>query len=210
MNATALFVVIRVLFGSSLQVGYHYVIAGSDIYLGEVALSIVELAVVGFLYIHAKALLQRLFTALAVLLLLGVVIVAAFCVPRVPMEAMDDFGTAGISKGFAIFTIVIMAPWAFVGFDVASFDTAHYKFPPRHNKWVVAVSIVLAGFVYGILPVVSVAAVPGNYGSWQAYLADLDSLSGVSSVPAFFAASSWMGCQSRDLPVANHGTCPLC
>ena len=44
LNATALFIVIRVLFGSRLQIGYHYAIARNDIYLGEVALSVLALA----------------------------------------------------------------------------------------------------------------------------------------------------------------------
>ena len=193
LNATALFVVIRVLFGSSLQIGYHYVIAGNDIYLGEVALSVIVLAGVGILFITAKAFLQKMFTVLAVVLLLGSLIVTLCCVPRVSSQVMQNFGTANISKGFAIFTIVIMAPWAFVGFDVASFDTAHYKFPSKLIKWVIAISIVLAGFVYGIMSAVSVAAVPEGYGTWQAYLADLSNLSGVRSVPTFFAANSVMG-----------------
>ena len=193
LNATALFIVIRVLFGDRLQIGLHYAIAGNDIYLGEVALSVAALAVVGVLFIHAKALLQRLFTVLAVALFLGALVVTLSCAPRAPMHVMDDFGTSGISKAFAVFTIVIMAPWAFVGFDVTSFDTAHYRFPIRHAKWVIAVSILLAGFVYAAMSVVSVAAVPEGYASWQAWLADLDSLSGVRSVPAFYAAGSVMG-----------------
>ena len=42
------------LFGSKLQIGYHYVIAGNDIYLGEVTLSAVALAAMDMLYITAK------------------------------------------------------------------------------------------------------------------------------------------------------------
>ena len=193
LNATALFIVIRVLFGRSLQIGYHYVIAGNDIYLGEVALSVIALAGVGLLFINAKALLQRLFTALAVALLLGAVAVTLCCAPQVPRQVMDDFGSADMSRAFAVFTIVILAPWAFVGFDVTSFDTAHYRFPIRRAKWVVAASILMAGAVYTAMSVVSVAAVPEGYAGWQAYLADLDNLSGVHSVPSFYAAHSIMG-----------------
>ena len=206
LNATALFIVIRVLFGGRLQIGYHYVIAGNDIYLGEVALSVAALAAVGVLFIHAKALLQRLLTAMAVLLFLGALIVTAFCAPHVRPHVMDDFGTADISKGFAIFTIVIMAPWAFVGFDAASFDTAHYRFPVRRTKWVVAAAIVMAGLVYTAMSVVSVAAVPEGYASWQAYLMDLESLGGVRSVPSFFAARAIMG----DAGLIVMGLCALC
>ena len=193
LNATALFIVIRVLFGSSLQIGYHYVIAGNEIYLGEVALSVIALAGVGILFITAKAFLQRLFTVLAVILFAGSLLVTALCAPHVPADVVTSFGSGGVGKGFAIFTIVIMAPWAFVGFDATCFDTAHYKFPTRRTKWIVALSILAAGFVYTAMSVVSVAAVPDGYASWQAYLGDLASLGGVSSVPSFYAASAVMG-----------------
>ena len=193
LNATALFIVIRVLFGSRLQTGYHYVIAGNDIYLSEVALSILALAIVGVLFIWAKAFLQKLFTILAVILFLGVLAVAVLCVPHVSGDVLASFGSGHVGKGFAVFTIVIMAPWAFVGFDATSFDTAHYRFPARQTRWVIALSIVVAGLVYIAMTAVSVAAVPKGYPSWREYLADLDSLNGVASVPSFFAASSLMG-----------------
>ncbi len=193
LNATALFIVIRVLFGSSLQIGGRYVIAGNDIYLGEVALSVLALAGIGFLFITAKALLQKLFTILSVLLLAGSLLVTALCLPHVSIDALHSFGSSGIDKGFAVFTIVIMAPWAFVGFDVTCFDTAHYRFPVKQTKWVIAVSILLAGLVYMAMSVVSVAAVPAQYPSWQAYLADLGHLGGVLSVPSFYAAGAVMG-----------------
>ena len=193
LNATALFIVIRVLFGSSLQIGYHYVIAGNDIYLGEVALSVAALAGVGILFITAKPFLQRLFPVLAVLLFAGSLLVTVLCAPHVSGEVLRSYGSTGIGRGFAVFTIIIMAPWAFVGFDVTCFDTAHFRFPARHTKWVILVSIVLAGFVYAAMSVVSVAAVPEGYTSWQGYFAELNRLGGVRSVPSFYAASAIMG-----------------
>ncbi len=58
---------------------------------------------------------------------------------------------------------------------------------------IIALSILMACFVYISMSVVSVAAVPERYASWQACLADLDHLNGLSSVPSFFAAHSVMG-----------------
>ena len=90
------------------------------------------------------------------LLLIGSVLITALCLPQLPTDVLSSFGHSGVGKGFAVFTIVIMAPWAFVGFDVASFDTAHYKFPARQTKWVIALSIFIAGFVYTAMSAVSV------------------------------------------------------
>ena len=74
LNGTALFLVIRTIFGSTAQGGYHYTVAGNAVYLQEVALSVCSLAGVGILFIVAKPILQRIHTVLAVLLFAGSVI----------------------------------------------------------------------------------------------------------------------------------------
>ncbi|MBQ9196726.1 MAG: amino acid permease [Clostridia bacterium] len=194
LNATALFIVLRTVFGDLLQHGYHYNIAGNDIYLLEVAVSVAALAVVGLLFVRAKALLQRIFTVLAVILLAGALLTTAVCLPgALSGGALRAFGPGQYSRGYAVFTIVILSPWAFVGFDVVSFDTAHFVFPVRKAKWMVAVSILAAGLVYAGMGVVSVSALPEGYAAWQDYIADLGRLNGVASVPTFYAARSAMG-----------------
>ena len=198
LNATALFIVIRTLFGSSLQTGPHYIIAGNEIWLGEVALSVAALAVVGLGFLKGKALLQRIFTMLAVILMAGSLAITLLCAPRaLSSGALGDFGFRFDGSGFAIFTIIILAPWAFVGFDLTAFDTAHFRFPMKHTKRVIALSILLAGFVYIAMSVVSVSALPEGFSSWQEYLAEVNRkpslLSGVDAVPTFLAARAAAG-----------------
>lgn len=92
-----------------------------------------------------------------------------------------------------IITIILLATWAFVGFDVASLDTAFFRFNVKKSRIIVTLSIVCGGLVYALLAPVGFSARPDGYGSYQAYLADLDDLSGYFSVPTFFAAHSSMG-----------------
>lgn len=73
-----------------------------------------------------------------------------------------DFGTKGLNKFYAIFTIVILAPWAFVGFDAVSFDTAYFRFPLNKTRRILAASIVVAGLVY-IAMAVSVQVLYAGY-----------------------------------------------
>ena len=195
MNATSLFLVIRMVFGRRLQYGYYYYnIAGNHIFMGEVGASIVALATIGLLFINAKPLLQKLQTILAVVLLLGVVIVAAVCLPRLRLEGVQDaFGIRGISPAYGIFSIVMLAPWAFVGFEVISLETAHFDFKVQRSRWIIIASIVLSGIVYVALTLVGVCARPDGYASWQAYIGDLGQLNGVDAAPTFFAAKSIMG-----------------
>jgi Amino acid transporters len=194
LNGTALFYVIRMLFNDALQIGFHYTVAGNTIYLGETVVSVLVLAAVGILFITAKPALQRFHTVLSILLFLGILITAVFCLSAaVKNGALRSFGTRGINKGYSVFSLVILAPWAFVGFEVTSFDTAHFKFPISKSKGLIILSIVVTAFAYASMALVSVAAVPDGFTSWQEYIAGLDGLNGIASVPTFYAAKSIMG-----------------
>ena len=93
LNGTALFFIVRILFSDASQTGFHYTIAGNTIYLGETMVSALVMAFVGALFVWAKPLLQRLHTALSVILFVGIVITAAFCLPRVfGAGVLDSFG----------------------------------------------------------------------------------------------------------------------
>ena len=137
LNATSLFTVIRMMFGRSLQVGfYYYHIAGNVIFMGEVGASIVALAIVGMLFINAKPLLQTLHTIMAVVLLVCVLIVAGFCLPHLG-SLQPAFGTQGGNRLHALFSIVMLTPWAFVGFEVISLETAHFDFKIHWSKAII-------------------------------------------------------------------------
>ena len=194
LNGSALFVIVRTVLGESIQGGFYYTVAGNRIYLREVGMSVLALGLVGFLFVVAKPVLQRLHTVLAVLLFAGVVVITVICLPNaMKTEAIHTFGTRGLNKGFAVFSLVILAPWAFVGFEVTSFDTAHFRFSQRKTGLILLASILMAGFAYASMTLVSISSLPGGYASWQEYIADLGVLNGVTSVPTFYAAKTTMG-----------------
>ena len=99
----------------------------------------------------------------------------------------------GVNRGFAVASLVILAPWAFVGFETTSFDTAHFKFPIRRSGRIIVLSILATALAYTSMALVSVAAVPDGFSSWQEYISGLDGLSGVAAVPTFYAAKTVMG-----------------
>ena len=193
LNGTALFIVVRTIMNGA-EGGPHYTVAGHEIYVTEVLVSAFAFAIVGILFICAGNFLRRLFGVLAFLLVAGVLIIAVICIPHaLTSGAVFDFGIKGLSRPYAVFTIVLLAPWAFVGFDAVSFDTAHFRFPLKKTGRILAASIVVAGLIYMAMAVVGVSFVPDGYASWGAYLSDLDSLKGVASVPTFYAAKAHMG-----------------
>ena len=194
LNASALFIVVRTLFGGLLETGAHYVIAGNVVYAGEVGVTMAALLAVGLLYIAAKPALQYVHTFLAVLLAAGALIVSALCVPHVLSgDVALGFGTAGVDSAYGVFSLIILAPWAFVGFEVISFDTAHFKFPVKNSKAIIIVGVIIAGLTYAAMALVSVAVVPDGFSSWGEYIANLGKLSGVAAVPTFYVASEIMG-----------------
>ena len=194
LNGSALFVVIRTLFGDGIQTGVSYTVAGNQVYLREVGTSALALAGVGILFIAAKPVLQKLHTILSLILAAGVVATALLCLPHhLSGDVLSAFGTTGVSKGFGVFTLVILAPWAYVGFEVISFDTAHFKFPIKKAGTIVVTSVLLAAFAYIAMTLVSVTVHPDGFASWGDYIAHLSELGGVASVPTFYAAKTILG-----------------
>ena len=193
LNATAIFLVIRTAFNGALQGGYAYEIAGNTIYMGEVITSILILVFIGLLFIIAKPILQKLHTVLSVILLAGVAVTSLVCLPHVSREALLSFGTLGLNPAYAIFSIVILAPWAFVGFEIISFDTAHFRFDIRKSKPIIVASILTGGLTYICMAVINVAAMPDGYASWMEYINALGSLNGIEAVPTFYVAREIMG-----------------
>ncbi len=194
LNGTALFFIVRTLFADAVHSGFHYTVAGNEIYLGETLVSVLVLAGVGGLFVFAKPFLQRLHTVLAIALLAGVAVMAVVLLPSVISGGVwMAFGTRGLNRGYAVFSLVIMAPWAFVGFEVTALDTAHFKFPIKRSRQIIPVSILTAGFAYIAMALISVASVPDGFSTWQEYISALDGLKGIASVPTFLTAKSRMG-----------------
>ena len=194
LNGTALFIIVRTLFADVAQSGLHYSVAGNTIYLGETLVSVLVLASVGILFLLAKPMLQRLFTVLSLILVSGIVVTSVLCIPNaVAGDVLSSFGVQGLNRGYAVLSLVILAPWAFVGFEVTSFDTAHFRFPIKKSRSIIFSSIVVAAFAYISMTFVSVCSVPDGFLTWQEYIEGLDGLKGVAAVPTFFAAKSIIG-----------------
>ena len=194
LNGTALFMIVRILFSDAVQSGIHYQVAGYPIYLGEVIASVLVLGGTGLLFVTAKPVLQKLLTIFAVVLFSGIVILSAFSLPSaIANGGLTSFGIRGLNRGYAVFSLVILAPWAFVGFEITSFDTAHFRFPMKHTGRILVPAIIAATFAYSAMTLTGIAAVPPEFSSWQEYIPALDSLKGVAGVPTFYAAQSTMG-----------------
>ena len=194
LNGTALFVVLRTIFGNAIHTGFHYTVSGNRIYLGEILVSVSALAGVGVLFITAKKVLHKIHSFLSIIMIAGILTVAVICIPHaVSSRSLNIVGLKDTNIAYGIYSIIFLAPWAFVGFDVISFDTYNFKFKINRSKRIIFSAIIAAGLAYTALAIVSISSVPDGYSDWTEYIANLGNLSNEQAVPTFYAAKAIMG-----------------
>lgn len=174
MNSTAIGLIVDGLDGSAdiLKWGFHYTIAGFDIYFGEILIACGILILFGLLNIIGvkkagivqTALSGLLITSTLTLCIAGLVSSKANCVNMQPIWGFDKeaamaanaissdiakyahTGTTGILS--AILATFAIAPWAYVGFDAIPQAAEEFNFSFKKVSLIMVVAIVFGCFVY--------------------------------------------------------------
>ena len=174
MNSTAIGLIVDGLDGPAdiLKWGFHYNIAGFDIYLGEMLLAMFILLLFGYLNIigvQKAAIVQTILSSLLVicvftLCLAGIFSAKAKGVNMQPIwgfdksaaiaakantSTIDPFaraGTAGILS--AILATFAIAPWAYVGFDAIPQAAEEFNFSFKKVSFIMIIAILFGCFVY--------------------------------------------------------------
>lgn len=174
MNSTAIGLIVDGLDGAAdiLKFGFHYQIAGFDVWMGEMILAMGILVLFGMLNILGVKKAGFVQTVLAVLLAgsaLTLCIAAIFSAKAkgINMEPIWGFnksaamaagattanirefahqGTSGIMS--AILATFAIAPWAFVGFDTIPQVAEEFKFSYKKVMAIMVIAIVFGCFVY--------------------------------------------------------------
>lgn len=195
LNATALALLGRNLVSDFFQVGFHYTVAGYDIYFGEIVLAESALILFAWLSIRGVKFAGGFQTVLAFALVSGVLIVTvtAALTPEVSLESLRVGFPTDKSNVGAVFSVVAVAPWAFVGFDTIPQAAEEFKFSPGKTKVIMIISILFGAGVYVALNTVAAAVIPGEYPTWVEYVEDLSNLQGIKSLPVFYTAEELLG-----------------
>lgn len=195
LNGTALALIGRNLLGGIFQVGFHYTVAGYDIYLGEIILAVVALMLFGWLSIRGVKFASVFQTILAIALVAGVVVVAvaALLSPNASLENLAPAFQPDNTKLAGVLAVVAVAPWAFVGFDTVPQAAEEFSFSTKKTRSIMILSILFGAFVYIVNNTVTASVVPAGYGSWVEYINDLGGLTGLISLPTFNAAHELLG-----------------
>ena len=167
LNATALALISRYLFPGIVQQGFLYEIAGWDVYAGEVILASAAIIIMALINIRGIKQAAWMQTAIA-LTLVGCILIIVFLV-----FCKSDW--SNLSPGFpdgrrwwkGVFSIVAMAPWAFIGFDCIPQSAEEYNFSHKKSTFIMISAILVAAILYiGVCAVTAVGVEP-----WQDLLA---------------------------------------
>ncbi len=174
MNSTAIGLIVDGLDGAAdiLKWGFHYQIAGFDVWCGEMILAMGILILFGWLNIIGVRKAGFIQTVLAVLLVSSVFCLAAAglissktCLANMePVWGFDraaalasgstgadisqlaHIGTQGILS--AILATFAIAPWAFVGFDTIPQAAEEFNFSNKKVMSIMIIAIIFGAFVY--------------------------------------------------------------
>ena len=201
-NVTSLPLFARYFLGGVFRVGRMYAIFGYDVYLGEALLSAVFIMAAAYLCARWKKASGQLMIGMAVLFSAGIVICFCGAVFRRGVSFTPAFVPDRNALG-QIIKIAVMSPWAFIGFESISHGTEEFSFPKNKAFRILAVSVLSATALYVFVTLLSVTAYPEGYSSWLAYIRDLDNLSGLEAIPAFYAADHYLGGAGTGLLMAS-------
>lgn len=213
MNSTAIGLIVDGLDGGAdiLKFGFHYSVAGFDIYMGEMVLSMGILILFGWLNVIGvkkagivqTALSALLITCVFVLFVSALVSAKANGINMEPLWGFDragamadqattaeigeyaHVGRAGILG--AILATFAIAPWAFVGFDAIPQTAEEFNFSFRKVSFIIIIAIVFGCFVYVSNNTVAAAALENwpdrvMAGEWVLLIAAEELLGGFGKV----------------------------
>ena len=196
-NATALAVVAHYVFGDIFKFGFHYHVAGFDVWMGDILLAAVAIIVASEICCRRR-LAGGIQTILAVGLGLGILVCyASACFKHTGGLAATAPAFSNIDDGVSpigqVLRIVALAPWLFVGFESISHSSGEFKFPLKRSFGVLAAALVASLLAYAMLAVLpALVPIEGTAG-WSDYIGHLGEKSGDLALPTFAAVKRALG-----------------
>ena len=174
MNSTAIGLIVDGLDGGAdiLKFGFHYTVAGFDIYMGEMLLAMAVLLLFGYLNIigvKKAGFVQTILSSLLVLCVFVLAISALFSAKAkginmkpvwgfdkkaamaagATTQSLDPFAHRGASGVLsAILATFAIAPWAYVGFDAIPQAAEEFNFSFKKVSFIMIIAILFGCFVY--------------------------------------------------------------
>ncbi len=166
LNATAIGLISRNLF-PILQFGKLYEVAGWPVYTGELLTAVFFIVLVAVINIWGMKKAAWTQTAVALVLVGSIALLAALALGQNPdFDNLKPGFPPGVSEWDAVFAIVAMAPWAFIGFDCIPQAAEEYDFKPKFGTFILVVAVIVAALLYMVVNTITAVMMP-----WQELLA---------------------------------------
>lgn len=153
LNASALALLFRYVLPGIVQQGHLYTVAGYEVYLVEILISMTALVVFGVLNIRGAALSGRLqFIACCIMLVaVAAILVAVIAHPDAVLANATPAFPSDVSALPAILAIVAIAPWAYVGFDNVPQAAEEFDFEPAKAMRLIVFALAAAAAIYAAM-----------------------------------------------------------
>ena len=172
LNATALPVLASYIFPGVFNRGYLYTIAGYDVYMGEVGLSLFFIILFGIMNYKGAKSVGNLQLAMVLIMCAAVVVSVIGVIATGHFDASNlqpAYGAEGKSLGSGFVSILALAPFLYVGFDCIPQAAEEYDFPPQKCKMLIISALIVGALIYGAMALVTDCVVP-----WQQVLTMTD------------------------------------
>ena len=199
LNATALALIFRTVLHDVFvfQFGFHYQVAGYDVYMGEVLLALVALVFFAWLSIRGVSITGIFQTALVISLVGGIAVVSlsAFLNPQVVWSNFSPGYPPDIGDGhlIAILSILAISPWAFVGFDTIPQAAEEFNFSPAKSLFIMVIAILFGAVAYVALNMITISIIPPEFSNWVEYIKASKQASGLITLPTFYSTYLLLG-----------------
>lgn len=173
LNATALPVLASYIFPGVFNKGYLYTIAGYDVYMGEVAISLFFIILFGVMNYRGAKSVGNLQLVMVLIMCAAVVISVIGTIATGSFDASNltpAYGAGGKSFGGGFISILALAPFLYVGFDCIPQSAEEYDFPPQKCKFLIISALIIGAVIYGLMALVTDSVIP-----WQDVLSMTDS-----------------------------------
>ena len=195
-NVSSISLFARYIFGDTFQFGFHYVLGGYDVWLGEILLSTFFL-----LLFTGVCLLRRKITTniqFGLVLIFVSLIIAGFIIAAIMHKGgvesyKPDFSLSGDNEFVQVVRVIGMTPWAFIGFESISHSSKHFSFSQKKTFKIFFVAIITSTILYILLCQLCISAFPDSYANWYEYLNSSESLTGLDAIPAFYVLHRYVG-----------------
>lgn len=195
-NATAVVMLVRFYFGGVLQWGFHYQLAGFDVYLGEIITTWLVLIAFGLFSAYAGKAKRPINTMMALLLFFGILLLFSGVLAMSPRHA--SFYPAfdpdiGGTPFWQIFSMLMVAPWMFFGFESVTHGGEEFRFPIQRT-FPIIFGVIIATFLAYSLPIaIAVMGSPSEFATWHEYITSLSHLRGFDALPFFHGVDALLG-----------------